>query len=70
MQNEILKFLEVYSKTMQTQNKYVSENAWAAYKLIISMNDEINELEDENKSLKEKLKKNEQTGKASTSSSK
>lgn len=70
MQNEILKFLEVYSKTMQTQNKYVSENAWAAYKPIISMNDEINELEDENKSLKEKLKKNEQTGKASASSSK
>jgi hypothetical protein len=51
---ETLKFLEVYSKTIAPQNKYASENCWNALKLIISMRDEITELNDELKELKGK----------------
>lgn len=64
MENEVLKFLQVYSKTMQPQNRYVSENTWDAYKLIMEQLNEIDELKDEIKELKEKLMKHEQTRKS------
>lgn len=64
MENEVLKFLEVYSKTMQSQNKYVSDNTWNAYKLMLSNINELDELKDEIKELKKELKKNEQTRKS------
>lgn len=63
MENEVLKFLEVYSKTMQSQNKYVSENTWNAYKLILAHINELDELKDEVKELKKEIKKHESSTK-------
>ena len=57
--DEVTNFLEVYSKAMAAENKYVSEMCWSAFKFIHELKTEINDLE----SQIEKLEKNGKTRK-------
>lgn len=53
-ENDVLKFLEIYSKTMDAENKYVSDMCWTAFKLIKSLNIELRNLESHVTHLEEK----------------